>query len=142
MNANGLPGYRLRRLGPAFSQQAQARYPALEFHVATLPELAGVAAGTFANVLCETVIMHLPAERIAPSVERLIALLRPNGVLYLSWRVTEGASLRDGNGRLYAAFDADLVRQRLSGAKLLLDEEVVSASSGKTIHRVVARNGG
>ena len=48
--------------------QARARYPALEFASAALPELTGVPDGSFDNVLCETVIMHLPTELIAPSV--------------------------------------------------------------------------
>lgn len=37
------------------------------------------------------------------------------------------------------AFDSALVRDALGGATLLLDDEPVSQSSGKTIHRIVAR---
>ena len=48
-------------------------------------------------------------------------------------------SLANGAGRLYAAFDAKQVRDALGGATLLLDEEVISVSSGKIIHRIVAR---
>ncbi|MCW3725654.1 SAM-dependent methyltransferase, partial [Burkholderia cenocepacia] len=76
---------------------------------------------------------------IAPSVRRMLELVKPGGVLYLSWRVTEGDDARDAHGRLYAAFDAALVRTELAAAELLLDTEVVSASSGKVIHRVIAR---
>jgi 2-polyprenyl-3-methyl-5-hydroxy-6-metoxy-1,4-benzoquinol methylase len=123
-------------------RQAQDRYPQLKFGHAELPELEGIAANTYDNVLCETVIMHLEPARIAPSVCRLLDIVKPNGILYLSWRVTEGADLRDGHGRLYAAFDTELVRSALTKAMLLLDEEVVSASSGKTIHRLVARKAG
>ena len=54
--------------------QARARYPRLHFASAALPELAGLAAGSFDNVLCETVIMHLPTDLIAPSVVRLLSL--------------------------------------------------------------------
>jgi hypothetical protein len=68
-----------------------------------------------------------------------MAILRPGGVLYLSWRVTEGADQRDGLGRLYAAFDKRCVTGALAGTTTLLDQETVSASSGKTIHRIVAR---
>jgi 2-polyprenyl-3-methyl-5-hydroxy-6-metoxy-1,4-benzoquinol methylase len=119
--------------------QARVRYPQLEFALAALPELAGIADARFDNVLCETVIMHLANELIAPSVRRLMAIVKPGGVLYLSWRVTEGADQRDRNGRLYAAFGSELVVPALAPAAILLDEEVVSASSGKTIHRIVAR---
>ena len=90
-------------------------------------------------MLCETVIMHLPHGDIAPAVRRLLAVLTRNGILYLSWRVTDGADQRDTHGRLYSAFDGALVRQALAGAAVLLDEEAVSASSGKRIHRIVVR---
>jgi len=66
-------------------------------------------------------------------------LLKPDGILYLSWRVTDGADQRDPVGRLYTAFDGELVRQSLGGAALLLDDEPMSVSSGKKIHRMVAR---
>ncbi len=119
--------------------QARARYPQLAFETAALPELAGIAEGTFDNVLCETVVMHLARELIAPSVRRLVSILNPDGVLYLSWSVTEGSDQRDPHGRLYAAFGRDIVLGALSAATVLLDEEVMSASSGKKIHRIVAR---
>jgi SAM-dependent methyltransferase len=119
--------------------EARRRYPALDFRRATLPDLAGIADGSFENVLCETVIMHLERAAIAPSVRRLFAILKPGGTLYLSWRVTEGVDQRDAQGRLYAAFEADLVRSELPAGSLLLDEDLLSASSGKRIHRIVAR---
>jgi SAM-dependent methyltransferase len=119
--------------------EARRRYPDLRFEPATLPELAGIADRTFDNVLCETVIMHLPRERIALAVGRLLAILRTGGILYLSWRVTPGADQRDPHGRLYTAFDSALVRAALTGANLLMDQEVISVSSSKTIHRMVAQ---
>jgi hypothetical protein len=69
----------------------------------------------------------------------LLAILDHGGILYLSWRVTAGADLRDGYGRLYGAFDTDFVRGLLANAQVLLDEEVVSVSSEKKIHRFVVR---
>ena len=123
----------------ALLEQARVRYPKLKFQTALLPALAGLAEAAFDNVLCETVIMHLPRGQIEASVRRLLAILKPGGILYLSWRVTDGADQRDPHGRLYSAFDGGLVRQALDGAAVLLDDEVKSASSGKTIHRMVVR---
>jgi SAM-dependent methyltransferase len=123
-------------------REAKQRHPGIRFSAARLPALEGVAAGCFANVLCETVIMHLASEDVAPSVARLLDILIASGVLYLSWRVTEGADRRDENGRLYAAFDPALVLGAMAGAELMLDEQVVSASSGKVIRRIVAKKGG
>ncbi len=119
--------------------QARARYPQLKFSHAELPELPSIAPENYDNLLCETVIMHLDRAQIAPSVRRMLELVKRGGILYLSWRVTEGVDLRDTHGRLYAAFDAKLVRDELSAAITLLDEQVVSASSAKTIHRLVVK---
>jgi SAM-dependent methyltransferase len=138
LNADGFPavGYDPSK---GLLAQARRRYPQLKFHSAALPSLEGIADESFANVLCETVIMHLAQEAIAPSVRRLMAILAPGGILYLSWRVTADEDLRDGDGRLYGAFDAEVVRRALAGADVLLDDEVVSASSAKTIHRLIAQ---
>ena len=120
--------------------EARRRYPSFKFAHAELPELRGV--GTFDNVLCETVIMHLERKQIAASVRRLLDIVKPSGILYLSWRVTEGADQRDAQGRLYAAFDAALVLTELKATTVLLDQEAVSASSGKKIHRLVVKKPG
>ena len=137
---NGFPavGY---DLSAGLIAQARARYPDLEFATATLPDLAEIGARRFANVLCETVLMHLPPASIAPAVRRLVGLLEPGGTLYMSWRVTEGGDQRDQHGRLYAAFDKQLVLDALGASTILLDEDATSLSSGKRIQRVVARKG-
>jgi SAM-dependent methyltransferase len=138
LNANGYPS-----VGYDASQgllvEAHRRHPDCAFRLSALPKLDGIASDKFDNVLCETVIMHLTTNEIVPSVHRLLDILKPNGILYLSWRVTRDTDLRDNSERLYAAFDAKLVRDAMFAAKILLDEEVVSASSGKIIHRIVAR---
>jgi SAM-dependent methyltransferase len=121
--------------------EARRRHPEVRFESGALPGLAGAAEGGFVNVLCETVIMHMDAALIAPSVRRLMALLETGGTLYLSWRVTEGDHRRDEHGRLYTAFPSSLVVGALGGSEILHDEEKVSASSGKIVHRIVARKG-
>ena len=139
LSANGLPaiGY---DPSEGLLAQARARHPGLTFGRAALPDLAGIADASFDNVLCETVLMHLGKDDVAPSVRRLTAILRPGGCLYLSWRVTAGTDQRDAHGRLYAAFDPRLVASALTdAATILLDEPSVSASSGKAVHRVIAR---
>jgi SAM-dependent methyltransferase len=124
----------------ALLDEARRRHPGLRFEQAALPELAGVPAGAFGNVLCETVIMHLePAEAFA-SAARLAGLLRPGGTLYLSWRVNADVSSRDARGRLYTVLDAARVRAAFGDAIEVLDEhETVSESSGKRVHRLIAR---
>jgi SAM-dependent methyltransferase len=119
--------------------EARRRHPGIRFVQATLPELTGIADASFSNVLCETVIMHLPPKIITAAVKRMIAILVPGGTLYLSWRVTENKDRRDEHGRLYAAFDPDLVLEGLARTESLLDEQLESASSGKIVRRIVVR---
>ena len=123
--------------------EARSRYPDLKFTRAELPELSGIAANRYDNVLCENVIMHLDAAEIAPAVHRLLDIVKPDGVLYLSWQVTEDAA-RDAQGRLASVIDAGAVRAELASvtATTFLDEEVVSAASGKTMHRLVVKKPG
>lgn len=141
LSANGFPAVGFDA-SEGLLAQARSRYPDLNFTHAELPGLKGIPAGAYDNVLCETVIMHLDHARVAPSVRRLFDIVKPSGVLYLSWRVTDDADLRDAAGRLYAAFDASLVLSELAAATTLLDEEVVSASSGKRIHRLLVKKAG
>jgi len=138
LNANGFPANGFDG-SEGLLAQARSRYPNLSFAWAELPILRGIAANSYDNVLCETVIMHLDRARIAPSVRRMLDIVKPGGVFYLSWRVTEDADQRDQHRRLYAAFDAAVVRGELAAATPLLDEEVISASSRKKIHRVVVK---
>jgi len=124
---------------PGLLAEATRRHAGVRFQPGALPELDGLEEGSFVNVLCETVIMHLDTKLIPRSVRKLVALLEPQGILCLSWRVTKGSDARDGNGRLYSAFEPSLVTEALSDATIELDEPMVSVSSGKTVHRIVAR---
>jgi SAM-dependent methyltransferase len=119
--------------------QARAAYPDIPFIQTALPDLDGIEAATLDNVLCETVIMHLAPQSIEPATLRLLDILKPDGVLFLSWRTTPDQDLRDKQGRLYAAFDSSVVREALRGALILLDRETINASSGKRVHRIVAK---
>ena len=123
-------------------EEARRRHPGVQFSCDTLPAVVSLQSGAYANVLCETVIMHLRAPQALASVHRMTELLAPDGALYLSWRVTEGSDMRDPKGRLYAAFEADAVRTALGELTIELDERIVSASSGKVVHRLVARHAG
>ncbi|MBV9558705.1 MAG: class I SAM-dependent methyltransferase [Pseudolabrys sp.] len=138
LNANGYPAIGFDA-SDGLLAEARRRYPEADFRRATLPALDGIPSASFDNVLCETVIMHLPRADIVPSVRRLIDIVKCGGVLYVSWRVTKETDQRDKNGRLYSSFGPELIRSSLENAVIVADEEVVSASSGKAIHWIVAR---
>ena len=115
LNANGFPAVGFDA-SEGLLAEARARYPGFSFAHAELPDLRGIAANTYDNVLCETVIMHLDRAQIAASIRRMLDIVKSGGVFYLSWRVTEGVDQRDKHGRLYAAFDVSLVRREFSEA--------------------------
>ncbi|WP_322029463.1 class I SAM-dependent methyltransferase [Paraburkholderia sp. J76] len=119
--------------------QARTGFPSMVFRRAALPALDAVGRETYDNVLCETVIMHLPPDEVTQACVRLFEILSPMGTLYLSWRVAESVSTRDAAGRLYAGFDAARVRESLGDTEFLLDAEAVNLSSGRRVHRLVAR---
>lgn len=119
-------------------KEAKRRHCGIRFEVGQLPELKMLQRDFYANVLCETVIMHLDVHLIPEAVRQLMSLLAPGGILYLTWRVTKDGDMRDDMGRLYSSFAASLVLDRLAQSKIMLNEERVSASSGKAIHRIVA----
>lgn len=123
---------------PALVELARKTFSWVPFHVGRLPMLENVDV-QFDNVLCETVLMHLPAGEVTQAADRLWTLVRPGGVLYVSWRVTEGEDARLPDGRLYSAFAPDVVRAALHDGVVLHEEDVTSASSGKRVCRLIVR---
>jgi hypothetical protein len=120
-------------------EQARLAHPAIRFENARLPDLDVIGVGHFRNVLCETVIMHLPVDEIEPSVRRMLDILEPGGTIYLSWRVSDKEKSRDDAGRLYSSFPSSLVVDALSASRVVYEKTVESESSRRTVHRIVAR---
>ena len=73
-----------------------------------LPELAGVADAGLRQRPVRDGDHASAATGDRGALARLVALLKPGGILYLSWRVSHGAEQRD-RSRLYTAFDKRLV---------------------------------
>lgn len=119
-------------------QLGASLYPKVAFQQAFLPELSEIKT-QFENVLCETVIMHLPKDQLLLAIQNIRRIVKLNGVLYLSWRVTEKEDARHQDGRLYSAFDPQVVLSAFSGDQTLHFEDVTSASSGKRICRLIVR---
>jgi len=137
LTANGYPaiGY---DLSEALLAQARARFSYIEFKKAALPDLSGVPARHFDNVVCETVLMHLPSEEIAPAVARMLEILKPGGVIYMSFRITENADHREKDGRLFTAYVGDHVRRALAEQAILFDG-TVERRPGVMHQRLIAR---
>lgn len=117
---------------------ARKHHPDIEFKEATLPKLSEITE-TFENVLCETVIMHLPVAEVQNAIQSLKRITRTGGVIYLSWRVTEEKDVRSPDGRLYSAFAPELVMKNFSPERILHFEDSISESSGKRVCRLLYR---
>jgi SAM-dependent methyltransferase len=121
--------------------ECRRSHPGPSFLHGELPDLATLPRERYANVLCETVIMHLSPIEIPGAVRSLLGILRPAGTLYLSWRVNTDGDERDASGRLYSNFPASLVRDALGTAVIVHDSEQESASSGRRVHVLLAGRG-
>lgn len=132
-------GYRVTGFDASAELLDEARrlYPEIAFRTATLPQLAEIDE-QYDNVVCETVLMHLPVDAITDAIDNLVRIVRPSGMLYLSWRVTEGEDNRHADGRLYSAFAPSLVTDALSDCVILFADDTTSASSGKRVCRLIA----
>lgn len=117
---------------------ARHLYPNIPFGMAKLPDLQEIN-NEYDNVVCETVIMHLSTVSIPSAIQNLRRLLKPGGILYLSWRVTEGKDVRHSDGRLYSAFTPEFVLKQFNESEVLHFEDKVSASSGKRVCRLITK---
>lgn len=114
-------------------------FPEIPFSRTMLPDLHEIK-NKYDNVFCETVIMHLPKIQIESAIENLKRILKPNGVLYLSWRVTEGEDIRHKDGRLYSAFEPEFIMSQFDPTGILFSEDKLSISSQRRVCRLIWRN--
>lgn len=103
--------------------QAKSLYPSVRFLQDDLPNLQKLQDAAFDNLLCSAVLMHLDSVSFWQAVQRLLDLLKPNGVLIITLRGTQQPDQRE-NGKLYQSVDLFALRQFVvaQGAQLLLDE--------------------
>lgn len=117
---------------------ASSLYPEISFKQALLPALQEIQT-KFDNVLCETVIMHLPKDQIQEALQNLNRIVKEGGILYVSWRVTENEDSRHADGRLYTSFDSQFITSWFHEDKILHFEDKISASSGKRVCRLIVK---
>jgi SAM-dependent methyltransferase len=89
----------------AMRAEAQAHYPGIRVSAASLPDLGGVPDQAYINVLCNAVLMHLPAADLIGAAVALVRILRPGGRLILSFRGPRGGEEREDDGRLFTPID-------------------------------------
>lgn len=143
LNENGYPctGF---EASSGLLAEAKSRFPSCHFVQSVLPELKEIQDQSFENVLCETVIMHLDSKEHLLCLKNLLRILKPGGVLHLSWRHPDDENqlyTRDEKGRLYAKVDAEsLIAFAVSlGASVLEHRSFISPSSGKPLSELALK---
>ncbi len=86
---------------PAMLAAARQAYPELDLREASLPDLAAIADGSYQNVLCSAVLMHLQREDLIGAALNLARILQPGGRLILSYRASRTGGEREPDGRLF-----------------------------------------
>lgn len=120
--------------------QANRRYPGLNFVQDALPELSGIADCVFDNILCSAVLMHLSREVLPLAIHSLLRVLSHDGVLILSFRGTNAADKRE-RGKLYEAIDPkEMIHWfQQQGCELLLFESSLEERRNHLWHNLVFR---
>ncbi|BBA35371.1 methyltransferase type 11 [Methylocaldum marinum] len=119
-------------------EQARKRYPELTFQQIALPDLAGVSDGSYSNVLCSAVLMHLEHGSLKAAVKNILRILSQGGILLLSFRGTRNANKRE-NGKLYETITKeeaiDLFEKE--GGELLFYESILEVGRNHLWHTFV-----
>lgn len=138
LNSNGFPALGIDA-SESLLREARRLFPKVKFLQGALPPLKELQEDRFANVFCETVLMHLPLNKISESIQRIKSLTCKNGIVYLSWRVTENKDFRDQSGRLYSAFEPQFILNCFDLDEVLHFEDKLSKSSNKRVCRLIVK---
>lgn len=113
-------GYRITAYEPATAMRAEAlaAFPELDVRAASLPDLDGVPDHTFANVLSNAVLMHLPEPQVGPAIHALARILAPGGRLILRYRGPRAGIEREADGRLFSPIAPEHLARVLKEAGL------------------------
>lgn len=128
LNRRGFPtiGY---DASPAMCAEARAAYPDIDVRDASLPELASIPDGSYSNLLCSAVLMHLPLPAASQALAQLARVLRPGGRLLLSYRSSAVAAEREPDGRLFTPLPLAMVQHDLIAAGFQIQQARQQADS-------------
>ncbi len=125
---------------PAMIAEAQRAYPHIPFHYASLPDLEEIQDVTYTNMLCNAVLMHLPAESLPAATQAIARVLVPGGRIVLSYRGSVTGADREEDGRLFTSIPpADLIHHfALAGMSCLQHELQPDAQRPTVVWQVMA----
>jgi len=120
--------------------EARTLYPQETFTHDFLPKLESLTHSNFQNILCSAVLMHISQENLGLTYDRLFNLLKPNGVLILSFRGTNSADNRE-NGKLYEPIKNNEIIHffEKKGCQILFYESEVEIKRNLTWHNIAIK---
>jgi 2-polyprenyl-3-methyl-5-hydroxy-6-metoxy-1,4-benzoquinol methylase len=119
---------------------AKSSYPEVDFILDELPHLKAQREGTFANILCSAVLMHLNDADFMASCARLWSLLVAHGILIVSFRGTKEPDHRE-KGKLYNPIAINAFVKFFTDRQgvILVNEAVADKSRGLVWHNFVIK---
>ena len=115
-------------------REAERIYPGLKGRLihSALPKLEGIE-GSFDGILCSGVLQHLEEPDLQAGLVRIDSLLKPGGIVLLSFPLTYPSitpdTRRDRDGRLFIIRPAEYYRQAFPADGYSLEAEEVHEDS-------------
>ena len=104
---------------------SQREYPAIDVRDDALPDLATIPDGSYANVLCSAVLMHVPEESVALAVASLVRILELDGRLVLTYRHGYEGRIREADDRLFTPLDINRIGALLQESGASVKEQTI-----------------
>lgn len=103
---------------------ARSLHPRISLAQDSLPHLSSIRSQSASNILCSAVIMHLADHDIPKALTNLCRILRPDGILIVSYRSAVAGVNRE-SGKLYSPIDdRNFVEQWTSSGGSVLVAEI------------------
>ncbi len=111
----------------AMLDEAKKLYSDIPMFQAILPELEEIPDNIYTNILCSSVLMHLPSDKLEDACDNILRITVPGGIVLLSIRSSRDQVSREQDGRLYTKISGSaLVRYfEQIGAQLVYRDEVL-----------------
>lgn len=110
---------------------ARSLHPSVSLAQDSLPHLSSIRSQSASNILCSAVIMHLADHDIPKALTNLCRILRPDGILIVSYRSAIAGVNRE-SGKLYSAIDDQYFQEQWtsSGGSVLVAEKAKDMDRG------------
>lgn len=121
--------------------ECQKSFPDYQCIRDSLPLLAGVKSGSFANAYSSAVLMHLDEDDVKAAIENVYRILNEGGVFVFNYRPACGGDEREKDGRLFSNLPPAHIQSVLTatGFRVVFTTEEPEQNTEKVWHYFVAQ---